>query len=245
MTHLLSNKFGRFGLKPYRAHTHAYMYAHSLENERPSDRRNRNMVLNSQFEISSKPLLTVDEVENVQRQRVVSLTSHVFQLTLSGMFDTLISEENVKHCNGCATNHPSQRQHSCLMMDCEDAWMHYHNDAQEKIHLTMLLKTAESVCNTLGFKLGKSWNAYVTELPRFPRTSIYLTSLELSQGKDLESRILYALYYGPSGLKSKDYDWGVQTDPCEVECPELVFKKEEKPMDLDLVINDIQNKLCM
>ena len=34
-----------------------------------------------QVESSATPLLTVDEVEKVQRQRVASLIGHVFQLT--------------------------------------------------------------------------------------------------------------------------------------------------------------------
>ena len=28
-------------------------------------------------------------------------------------------------CHGCATQHLSQRHHSCLMMDSEDVWMYY------------------------------------------------------------------------------------------------------------------------
>ena len=79
--------------------------------------------------------------------------------------------------------------------------MYYHEEVRENIDLNMVQKTAESVCSALGFKLGKSWNAFVTELPKFPWTSMYLTSLELSQGEDLKSRILYALFYGPNGLK--------------------------------------------
>ena len=71
-----------------------------------------------------------------------------------------------------------------------------------------------------------------------PWTSIYLTSLELGvvQGDDLQSRILYALYYGPNGLKWKDF--GDQQE--ETECPEIVVRKKEEPVDLDLIINDIQ-----
>ena len=37
--------------------------------------------------------------ENVQCQRIVSLISRVLQLTFAAMFDTLISEEKVNHCN--------------------------------------------------------------------------------------------------------------------------------------------------
>ena len=57
----------------------------------------------------------------------------------------------------------------------------------------------------------------------------------------LQSCILYALYYGPCGLIRKDFSY----QQAEVECPERVARKEEELMDLDLVINDIQNKLCI
>ena len=153
------------------------------------------MVPNSQVEISSNPLLTVGEFETVQRQRVAGFISHVFHLTFVALFDTLITnEEKVNHCNGCAVHHPSQKHHSCPMMDSEEAWMYYRDDVLEKIALNMV-QTVVSVCSALGFKLEKFWNAHVTKLPKFPWTSIYLTSLELSQGEDLKSRI-----YTPFGM---------------------------------------------
>ena len=74
-----------------------------------------------QVESSSTPFLTIDEVEQVHRQRAVSLIGHVFQLTYAAILDALIQEEKITRCNGCAVQHPSQRQHSCLMMDSEDA----------------------------------------------------------------------------------------------------------------------------
>ena len=132
-----------------------------------------------QVESSASPLLTIDEVEKVQRQRVASLIGHVFQLTYAATVDKLIQEEKLNRCHGCAIQHPSQNQHSCLMMDNDDAWMYYHDEVVEQIDLNVILKTAESVCSALGFKLGKTWEAYVTELPKLLWTSIYLTSLEL------------------------------------------------------------------
>ena len=86
------------------------------------------MVPNVQVDLTPKPLLTVDEVQQIQRQKTASLVGHVFQLTYAAMFDSLIEEEKVNRCNGCAINHPSQRQHSCLMMDSEDGWFYYHVD---------------------------------------------------------------------------------------------------------------------
>ena len=58
------------------------------------------MLPNMQVESSTTPFLTVDEVEQVHRQRVVSLIGHVFQLTYAAMLDALIQDEKVNHCNG-------------------------------------------------------------------------------------------------------------------------------------------------
>ena len=69
------------------------------------------------------------------------------------------------------------------------------------------LKTANSVCSVIGFKLGNSRETYVRELHKFPWTNLYLTSLELekfgerTQTKQLEDCIVYAINYGPNGLK--------------------------------------------
>lgn len=69
----------------------------------------------------------------------------------------------------------------------------------------------------------------------------------------LRCRVLHALCYGPNGLKLKDssgFETGeaynedaICVDKIEVECPETVARKEEELMNLDLVINETQNKL--
>jgi len=63
------------------------------------------------------------------------------------------------------------------MMDSEDAWLYFWNEALEKINLNNVLKIAGSVCNTLGFKLGKLWKEYASDLTKTSQTSPYLTSL--------------------------------------------------------------------
>ena len=89
-------------------------------------------------------MLTVDEVEQIQRKKVATIIGHVFQLTYAAFFG-----EKVNRCQGCAIQHPSQRQHSCLMLDSEDAWFYYHDVAREQIDLAAVMKTVESVCSTL------------------------------------------------------------------------------------------------
>ena len=78
-------------------------------------------------------MLTVDEVEQIQCKKVATIIGHVFQLTYAAFFDKLVQEEKVNRCQGCAIQHPSQRQHSCLMLDIEDAWFYYHDEAREQI----------------------------------------------------------------------------------------------------------------
>ena len=109
----------------------------------------------------------------------------------------------------------------------------------------MVMKTVESVCSTLGLKLGQTWESYLTELPKLPWTSLYLTSLELGNyDEDMKERVLYALYYGPCGLKTNNFsiveidkddntEEVMNVDPKEVQCPENFVKREEKLMDLE------------
>ena len=54
--------------------------------------------------------------------------------------------------------------------------------------------------------LDQTWGNYLTELPKLPWSSLYLTSLELKNyDEDMKERVLYALYYGPCGLKTNDF----------------------------------------
>ena len=131
-----------------------------------------------QVESSATTLLTVDEVEQIQRKKLATIIVHVFQLTYAAVFDELIHQEKVNRCHGCKIHHPNRREHSCLMLDSEDAWFYYHDEAREQIDLAVVMKTVKSVCSALGLKLGQTWESYLTELPKLPWTSLYLTYFE-------------------------------------------------------------------
>ena len=89
-------------------------------------------------------------------------------------------------------------------MDIEDSWLYYREDVLEKNDLNAVLNNVGSVYNALGFKLGQSWEMYVSELPKMPGTSVFLTSLEVDGfDGDLQSRVLRAIHDGSNGLKSK------------------------------------------
>ena len=102
-----------------------------------------------------------------------------------------------------------------------------------KIDLNAVLNNVESVLNAL-FKLSQSWETYVSELPKMPWTTIFLTSLELDGfDGDLQSRILRAIHDGPNALKSKN----CSIQQAEMECPEQVVTEDEEAMEIDSVIN--------
>ena len=71
------------------------------------------MVSNIHVDSRRRRLLTIDEVEQVQRQSIAGLIGHIFQFTYANMVDKLIQEEKLNRCHDCAIQHPSQRQHSC------------------------------------------------------------------------------------------------------------------------------------
>ena len=177
-------------------------------------------------------MLVVDEVERIQRKKVATIIGHVFQLTYAAYCDKLVQEEKANRCHGCAIQHPSQRQHSYLMLDIEDAWFYYHDEAREQIDLAMVMQTVESVCSTLGLKFAQTKESYLTELPKLPWTSLYLTSMELeTYDEDMKERVLYALNYGPCGPKTSSLgihkddntEEVMNVDPIEVQCPGVLF----------------------
>lgn len=47
-----------------------------------------------------------------------------------------------------AVNHPSQTQQSSLIMDQEEPWFHYFDQAVENVDLAHVMTVAESVCST-------------------------------------------------------------------------------------------------
>ena len=148
----------------------------------------------------------VDECEKVTVQRAVAVVGHVFQLVFAAVCDELIQQETLGRCIGCAVNHPSQREHSCLMMDDEEAWFRYFDQAIDGIDLAHVMTIAESVCSALGFKLDNNWEAYLSELTKLPKTAMYLASLELknqsgevAQAEELKDRIICAIITAQMG----------------------------------------------
>ena len=199
----------------------------------------------------------MDECEKVTVQHAVAVVGHVFQLAFAAVCDELIQQETLGRCLRCAVNHPSQREHSCLMMDDEEAWFRYFDQAIDDIDLAHVMTIAESVCSALGFKLDNNWEAYLSELTKLPKTAMYLASLELKNqsGKvaQAEELIICAIYYGPNGLKWNDFSYFksarysnqelLEVKPMKDSCAGTTGTRKELSVDMDFVINEIKNKL--
>lgn len=141
--------------------------------------------------------------DQLSRTKVSSIICHVIELSYAAFYDKHIHEEKVADCNGCAINHPSQRQHTCIMLDNKEAWDYYHKEARVKIDLSTVKETIESVCSDLGFTLAEqSWESFLNALPNHSWESIYLTSLGLEHyGQDIKNRVLNTLYNGAQRLE--------------------------------------------
>ena len=203
----------------------------------------------------------VDECEKVTVQRAVAVVGQVFQLSFAAVCDELIQQETLGRCIGCAVNHPSQREHSCLMMDDEEAWFRYFDQALDDIDHAHVMTIVEKVCSTLGFKLqDNNWKAYLSELTKLTKTAMYLASLELknqsgevAQAEELKDRIICAIYYGPNGLKWNDFSRLksarysnqelFEVKPIKDSCAGTTGTRKELSVDMDFVINEIKNKL--
>ena len=202
-------------------------------------------------------LPAVDEVEKVTQQRLAVLVGHIFRFAFAAVCDEAVHQAKMDSCYGCETNQPSQRHHSCLMMDQEDAWSYYFDRAMDKMDLLHVLNISRQVCAALGFTLHNDWEDYLTELTQFPRTWIYLSVLELEHYKensDLRDRILTAIYYVFNEVTTFsiaehcDSAGSSETEPIdcasliEIHTPQDNLMKKEQNVDVDLLVNELVNE---
>ena len=81
----------------------------------------------------------------------------------------------------------------------------YFDQVVGKVDLSRIRRIAENVCGALGLKLSDKWETYASDLPKYPITTIYLTSLELKSAGDVvhlegvKTRILNVIYYRVNG----------------------------------------------
>lgn len=71
--------------------------------------------------MSTKQTEASDEIDGCISTTMLS----IIRAVTGDLLDRIIEKDLREHCNGCAIDHPSQRQHSCLY-DPEDFYLHFN-----------------------------------------------------------------------------------------------------------------------
>ena len=186
--------------------------------------------------MARKPISTdticVDEVDMFERHRIYVLISNIFHLVYADECVEPIYAERKNQCYGCETNHPSQRQHDCLMLSEEESWNLFYDNAKDGVEKEEVWKHVLGVCYMMNIPLHPSWKTYLTELYKLPWTTVYLLRCQLLHF-DNE---LCTVEKVQSILSDKVNE--VRTH-IPIHCPEEFLRKEVKPMDLDIALSKL------
>ena len=78
-----------------------------------------------------------DEV-SVDCQKFCKLLETIIAWAVSDEIEKLSKER----CCGCEYDHPSQRQHDCLMLTVEEKWTTYGLEAMERVNSKQMIKAS-------------------------------------------------------------------------------------------------------
>ena len=115
-----------------------------------------------------------DEVAIQEYFFLVELVATILQLSYACLCNEALW--NVIPCEGCEFNWPSQKDHMCLVLadDEEKAWIYYYDEAMQCVDSNRVWSLAQQVSHMLEFDIHPSWKAYIDELYKQSRTSVYL-----------------------------------------------------------------------
>ena len=180
----------------------------------------------------------VDEVDQTERGYLLELISHILHLSYVSCCEEAIFK--TIHCEGCATQHPSQKEHQCLMEE-EEAWNLYYDEAIQMVDSNRVWALSENVCDMLEIKIHSSWYSYIPELYKLPWTTAYLIFLQVDNFSERTSplkQILEVLSNGPLKINRRKKPL---VNVSTITCPYEFTRKDEERMDID----EICNKLCI
>ena len=123
------------------------------------------------------------------------------------------------------------------MLEQEEAWNLYYDSAIQEIDPQGVWELAEGVCRLLEVPLHNSWKTYLSELYKLPSTTVYITYLKLNyciDDENLVDRVVQARYDDPCGIKNS---FELSIADSAVPCSEEFKRKDEEPMEIDLLIN--------
>ena len=121
----------------------------------------------------------MDKISAVEYQKLFSLIEVIYTHAVFTEIERLCEE----NCCGCKIDHPSQRQHDCLMLTAEEKWELYYKKA------VALLNDNRSV-----------WDEFI-EATRVLKLSCHEDVLERLRATPCKNRILSFIRRKPDWLK--------------------------------------------
>ena len=183
--------------------------------------------------------LRVDEVDQTERAFLVEVIKQILHLSYASCCQEAIIKSI--YCEGCIMQHPSQKEHQCLI-DEEEAWNLYYDEAIQIVDSKRVWHLIENVANMLEIKIHSSWFSYIPELFKLPWTTAYLFFLQIDNFSERTSplkQVLEALSNGPLKINRRKKPL---TKTSTIDCPYEFTRKDNERMDVHL--SDKFSKLC-
>ena len=122
-----------------------------------------------------------DEVSSVDYQKLCKLLETIIAWAVSDEIEKLSKER----CCGCEYDHPSQRQHDCLMLTVEEKWATYGLEAMERVNSKqMIWHLFLEAMRILKLKYYNSIVDHLNDLQRDPDSALLDSLMELHLDAD-------------------------------------------------------------
>ena len=129
----------------------------------------------------------------------------------------------------------SQKDHTCCLfsIDEEYAWNLYYDDVIESVGENDVWEVAKKVAHMIDITIDPSWYYYISELKKFPWTTIYLSILQFGCCADRTmhdslAQILQVLANGSLQITRRKK---TITKASKISCPEEFRRKDEERTD--------------
>ena len=137
----------------------------------------------------------IDEVSKTEYQKQFSLLEAIFANAVASEINQLCQE----YCCGCKIDHPSQRQHDCLMMDEDERWEMYGFDAIERVNnKRMIWDEFVEAARVLKLRCHKDVLDHLRQLEKTPDSMFVQSLRDLHSGTanpELDCVLNYLSYW--------------------------------------------------
>ena len=179
--------------------------------------------------------LIIDEVQKLERSYLLELISTILQLSYASYCEQLLWKFVYSNCDGRICNRFRPKDHTCCLfsIDEEYAWNIYYDDVIESVVKNDVWEVAKKVAHMIDITIDPSWYYYISELKKFPWTTIYLSILQFGCCADRTmhdslTQILQVLANGPLNITRREKTIAKTS---KISCPEEFRRKDEERMD--------------